>query len=254
MRLLDEKYTTAPFLGSRRMAVWLREIGHTVNRKRVQRLMQKMGLEAIYPGPKLSQAHPEHRIYPYLLRGVVVERRNQVWSTDITYIRVTGGFLYLTAIMDWYSRFVLTWELSNTLDASFCVVALERALSRYGYPEIFNTDQGSQFTSADFTGVLLDHRIRISMDGRGRALDNIFVERLWRSVKYEEVYLRDYTTGLDAYSGLDRYFSFYNDQRHHQSLGYLTPKAVYLERKEPANVTGINLQPSTREPGSPAWN
>lgn len=254
MRLVDEKYTAHPFYGYRKMTTWLRELGYAVNSKRVLRLMRKMGLQAIYPRPKLSQSHPEHKVYPYLLRGVRIERRNQVWSTDITYIRVSGGFLYLVAIIDWYSRFVLSWELSNTLDAGFCIDALKRALARYGTPEIFNTDQGSQFTSADFTGVLLEQDVRISMDGRGRALDNIFVERLWRTVKYEEVYLNDYVTGLDAHAGLGRYFPFYNNERHHQALDYLTPSAVYLERKEPAHVTGIGLQPTTPEPGSPAWN
>lgn len=254
MRLIDEKYTEAPFYGSRKMLVWLRESGHQVNRKRVQRLMRKMGLEAIYPKPKLSKRHPQHKVYPYLLRGVRIERRNQVWSSDITYIRVVGGFLYLAAVIDWYSRYVLSWELSNTLEADFCVVALERALQNYGAPEIFNSDQGSQFTSSDFTGTLLGRNIKISMDGRGRALDNIFVERLWRSVKYEEVYINDYSTGLDAFNGLGRYFGFYNERRHHQALDYLTPRAVYLEAKEPAAVTGIDLPTTVSIPGSPAWN
>ena len=254
MRLIDEKYTEVPFYGSRKMMIWLREIGHCVNRKRVQRLMRKMALEAIYPKPRLSQRHPQHHVYPYLLRGVRIERRNQVWSSDITYIRVVGGFLYLTAIIDWYSRYVLSWELSNTLEADFCVGALERALQKYGVPEIFNTDQGAQFTSSDFTEVLLERGVKISMDGRGRALDNIFVERLWRSVKYEEVYLNDYSTGNDAYRGLDRYFAFYNEKRHHQALDYLTPRAVYLEQKEPTAVTGIDLPTTIPVLGSPAWN
>ena len=254
MRLIDEKYTAAPFYGSRKMLVWLHEIGHKVNRKRVQRLMRKMALEAIYPKPKLSKRQQQHKVYPYLLRGVRIERRNQVWSSDITYIRVLGGFLYLTAIIDWYSRYVLSWELSNTLEADFCVGALEKALHHHGVPEIFNTDQGSQFTSADFTEVLLDRGVKISMDGRGRALDNIFVERLWRTVKYEEVYLNDYSTGLDAYHGLGRYFGFYNEERHHQALDYLTPRAVYLEAKEPTVLTGIDLPKTIPVPGSPAWN
>lgn len=224
--------------------------------------MRKMALGTIYPKPKLSKRQQQHKVYPYLLRGVRIERRNQVWSSDITYIRVLGGFLYLTAIIDWYSRYVLSWELSNTLEADFCVGALEKALHHHGAPEIFNTcyatikttDQGSQFTSADFTEVLLDRGVKISRDGRGRALDNIFVERLWRTVKYEEVYLNDYSTGLDAYHGLGRYFGFYNEERHHQALDYLTPRAVYLEAKEPTVLTGIDLPKTIPVHGSPAWN
>lgn len=226
MRLLDEHYTKWPFLGIRRMTDHLRRQGHMVNHKRVQRLMRLMGLQAIYPKPKTSQSHVEHRKYPYLLRGLVIERPDQVWCSDVTYIRLVEGFVYLVAIMDWYSRFVLSWRLSNTLDASFCVEALKEALS-WSLPEIFNTDQGVQFTSAGFTSVLEQAEIRISMDGRGRCFDNIMVERLWRSVKYEEVYLKDYQQVRDAAHGLGTYFSFYNMERPHQSLDYRTPYEVY---------------------------
>jgi len=227
MRLLDEQYTRTPFYGSRRMTAWLIDRGFSVNRKRVQRLMQLMGLEAIYPKPRLSQAAPGHRVFPYLLRGLPITRPNQVWSTDITYIRMRGGFLYLTAILDWYSRYVLAWELSNTMDVNFCLAALERALRR-GKPDIFNTDQGSQYTSNEFTAEVLQAGIQLSMDGRGRALDNVFVERLWRAVKHEEVYLKDYETVPDAVQGLTTYFKFYNTARYHQSLDYRTPEAVHL--------------------------
>jgi putative transposase len=227
MRLIDEQYTRTPFYGVRRMTAWLREKEQAVNHKRVRRLMGLMGLEAIYPKPRMSVADPNHRIYPYLLRGVAVERVNQVWSTDITYIRLARGFVYLVAIMDWFSRYVLAWALSVTMDVSFCLEALERALAR-GRPEIFNSDQGSQFTSREFTSRLEGTGIRISMDGRGRALDNVFVERLWRSVKYEEVYLKDYGTVPEARAGLGDYFAFYNTERLHQSLAYKTPAAVYV--------------------------
>jgi putative transposase len=226
MRLLDEQYTRTPFYGIRRMTAWLNQQGHQVNHKRVQRLLRLMGLEAIYPKPNLSQPAPGHRIYPYLLRGVKVERVNQVWSSDITYVRLVGGFVYLVAILDWFSRYVLAWEISVTLDSAFCVSALERALER-GQPEIFNTDQGAQFTSAAFTQRLLEREIRISMDGRGRALDNIFVERLWRTVKYEDIYLNDYASVMEVNGGLGRYFRFYNGERLHQSLNYRTPAAVH---------------------------
>jgi putative transposase len=228
MRLLDEQYTRTPFYGSRRMTEWLRRQGHEVNRKRVGRLMRKMALEVIYPKPRLSQVNPEHRIYPYLLRGVPIISPDHVWSTDITYIRMRGGFLYLVAIIDWYSRYVLAWELSNSLDVTFCLVALERAL-RYGRPTVFNTDQGSQFTSDDFTGALLAAGIQISMDGRGRAIDNIYIERLWRTVKYEEVYLKDYDSGHVAVQNLAAFFRFYNTERPHQALRYNTPQAIYHE-------------------------
>ena len=226
MRLLDEQYTRTPFYGSRKMTEWLASQGHAVNRKRVSRLMELVGLEAVYPKPKLSQPGEGHRIYPYLLRGTTVERVNQVWSTDITYIRMAQGFLYLVAIMDWFSRFVLSWSLSLTMEVGFCIEALKRALGR-GRPEIFNSDQGSQFTSEKFTGELAGRQIAISMDGRGRCMDNIFVERLWRSLKYEEVYLKDYTSVPEARAGIARYFQFYNHQRLHQSLDYRTPAAIY---------------------------
>ena len=227
MRLLDEQYTRAPFYGSRRMTAWLETQGYLVNRKRVSRLMEVMGIEAVYPKPKLSQPGAGHRIYPYLLRGTTVERVNQVWSTDITYIRMAQGFLYLVAVMDWFSRFVLSWSLSLTMEVEFCVEALKRALQR-GCPEIFNSDQGPQFTSEKFTGELAERQIAISMDGRGRCMDNIFVERLWRSLKYEEVYLKDYASVAEARAGISGYFQFYNHQRLHQSLGYRTPAATYL--------------------------
>lgn len=209
------------------MTKYLGDCGHAVNRKRVQRLMQTLGLAGMMPGPHTSKPHPQHKIYPYLLRGVEISRTNQVWSTDITYIRLPRGFVYLVAIIDWYSRKVLAWRLSNTMDASFCVDCLEFAIKDYGAPEIFNTDQGSQFTSESFTGVLLNNGITISMDGRGRALDNIFVERLWRTVKYEDVYLKKYDSMQDLLIGLTCYFQFYNDERRHQALDYKTPAQVY---------------------------
>ena len=226
MRLIDEQYTACPFYGSRRITAWLIEQGEEVNRKRVQRLMRIMGLEAIYPKPRLSLAGKGHRIYPYLLRGVKVERKDQVWSTDITYVRMPSGFMYLAAVIDWYSRYVIGWRLSNTLDGSFCVELLEDAL-RGGKPEVFNTDQGVQFTATAFTGRLEAAGVAVSMDGRGRALDNVFVERLWRSVKYEDIYIRGYETVPELHRGLAKYFAFYNNERLHQSLGYRTPAAVY---------------------------
>ena len=228
MRLLDEQYTRRPFYGVRRMTWWLRSEGQSVGPKRVRRLLRTMGLEAVYPKPRLSQSAPGHRIYPYLLRGMSIERPNQVWSTDITYIRLVHGFVYLVAVLDWFSRYVLAWSVSNTLDSLFCVETLRQALARYGHPEIFNSDQGVQFTSEAFTGVLASAGVAISMDGRGRALDNVFVERLWRTVKYEEVYLKDYAGVPAAVSGLGAYFDFYNCQRPHQALAYQTPQAVYL--------------------------
>jgi putative transposase len=226
MRMLDEQYTRTPFYGIRRMTAWLQQQGHAINHKRVRRLLRLMGLEAIYPRPNLSQSAPGHRIYPYLLRGVKIERVNQVWSSDITYVRLLGGFVYLVAVIDWFSRYVLAWEISVTLDSNFCVSALERALEQ-GQPEVFNTDQGVQFTSLVFTERLLEREIRISMDGRGRALDNIFVERLWRTVKYEDIYLNDYGSVPEVQGGLGRYFRFYNGERLHQSLNYRTPAAVH---------------------------
>jgi len=228
MRLLDEQYMRTPFYGVRKMTKHLHGLGYTADVKRVRRLLREMGIEAIYAKPRLSLGGPEHRKFPYLLRGVPIRRVNQVWSTDITYIRLRQGFVYLVAILDWYSRYVLAWKLSNTLDASFCVAALKDALRR-GCPEIFNTDQGAQFTCEDFLAVLEGAGVQISMDGRGRAFDNIFVERLWRTVKYEEVYLGDYETVTDAEDGLGRYFPFYNGERLHQSLDYLTPAAVHWQ-------------------------
>jgi len=225
--LLDAQYTRRPFFGSRRMVRYLLEQGHVVNRKHVQRLMRVLGLAGMAPGPHTSTPHADHKIYPYLLRGVAVTRPNQVWSSDITYIRLAHGFAYLVAIIDWYSRRVLAWRLSNTLEAGFCVDGLDDALRIHGQPAIFNTDQGSQFTSDAFTRVLLDAGIAISMDGRGRALDNIFVERLWRSLKYEDIYLKGYASLSELLLGLRAYFAFYNHERPHQALGYRTPDLVY---------------------------
>ncbi len=226
-RLIDEEYTRHPFYGSRRMVVFLGKAGHPVNRKRVQRLMREMGLVGMAPGPNTSRKHPEHKVYPYLLRGLPIVRLNQVWSTDITYIRLAHGFVYLVAIIDWYSRRVLSWRISNSMEAVFCVDCLEDALRMHGKPEIFNSDQGAQFTSAAFTGVLEREKIVISMDGRGRVFDNIFVERLWRNVKYEDVYLKGYATIGDLMVGLTKYFVFYNGERPHQSLEDKTPDVVY---------------------------
>ena len=229
MHLIDEIYTKYPFYGSRRINAQLnREHSLLCNRKRVQRLMRIMGIRGIAPGPDTSRPHSENKIYPYLLRDVVISAVNQVWSTDITYIRMAKGFMYLVAVIDWYSRYVLSWRLSNTLDTAFCVDALEQALRR-GSPDIFNTDQGVQFTSQAFTEVLLNKSIKISMDGRGRALDNIFVERLWRTVKYEHIYLHDYQSVMELKRGLKNYFEFYNQQRLHQSLGYATPAEWHFQ-------------------------
>jgi putative transposase len=225
--LIDEEYTRHPFYGSRKMVVFLEGLGHTINRKRVQRMMRQMGLVGMAPGPNTSRSHPEHKVYPYLLRGVPVTRPDQVWSTDITYIRLARGFAYLVAIIDWYSRRVLSWRISNSMEATFCVDCLEEALRTHGKPEIFNSDQGSQFTSDAFTSVLKREGIVISMDGRGRAFDNIFVERLWRSVKHEDVYLKGYTSMSELTAGLADYFIFYNNERPHQSLGQKTPEIVY---------------------------
>lgn len=229
MRLMDEQYTRTPFYGSRKMVEWLNTQGYQVNRKRVRRLMETMGIEAVYPKPKLSRPGEGHRIYPYLLGGLKVGRVNQVWSTDITYIRMAQGFVYLVAVMDWFSRYVLSWRLSLTMEVDFCVEALKYALRR-GRPEIFNSDQGSQFTSEKFTAELAAQEIAISMDGRGRCMDNIFIERLWRSLKYEEVYLKDYATVTDAREGLGKYFRFYNEERLHQSLDYRTPAALWATK------------------------
>ena len=228
MRKIDEIYSAHPEFGSRQMARWFRRQGYGVNRKRIQRLMRLMGLEAFYQKPNLSRPHPEHRIYPYLLRHLTVNRPNQVWATDVTYIPIEGGFLYLCAVIDWYSRAVLAWELSNTLDASFCVKAVRHAIEQYGVPEIFNTDQGCQFTSTEFTAPLLALKVKLSMDGKGRCLDNVFVERLWRTVKWDEVYRKSYCSQIDAHANLDRFFRFYNEERPHSSFpGDVTPMEVY---------------------------
>jgi putative transposase len=226
MRLLDRQYTRAPFYGSRRMTAWLQTQGHKVNRKRVARLMRIMGIEAVYAKPKLSRPGEGHKIYPYLLKQLKIERCNQVWCSDITYIPMAQGFVYLVAIMDWFSRFVLSWAISLTMEVEFCLEALGKAL-RQKRPEIFNSDQGSQFTSEQFLNQLEGRHIAISMDGRGRCLDNIFIERLWRSLKYEEVYLKDYKTVPEAHRGIEKYFQFYNYERLHQSLNYQTPSAIY---------------------------
>ncbi len=231
MRLLDEQYTQTPFYGVKRMTAWLQRQGEVVNEKRVRRLLRMMGLMALYPGPKTSQPAPGHRIYPYLLREVAVTRPDFVWSTDITYIRLARGFGYLVAIMDWFSRYVLAWRLSNSLETHFCLEALEEALE-HRRPAIFNTDQGAQFTSLEFTSRLERQGVQISLDGRGRALDNVFVERLWRSVKWEEVYTHDYQTMQEAWRGLYRYFAFYNQEHPHQALGYLTPAEVYFQQQK----------------------
>jgi putative transposase len=230
MNLIDEQFTKTPFYGVPRITESLRLKGYQVNQKRIRRLMHKMGIEAIYPKKNLSKAHPDHKKYPYFLKGVVIDHPDHVWSTDISYIRLQHGFVYLVAIMDWHSRYVLAWDISTTMDTDFCIRTLENAL-KISKPEIFNSDQGSQFTSNDFTGILENEHIRISMDGRGRVYDNIFVERLWRSVKYEEVYLHQYLTVSEARRGLDKYFMFYNTERIHESLGYKTPFEVYF--KEP---------------------
>lgn len=237
MRLIDEIYTRHSFYGYRRITATLRNLGHTVNGKRVQRLMHEMGLEAVYPKKKTNIPSKEHRVYPYLLRNVDVTRPNQVWATDITYIRMRRGFLYLMVVMDWYSRYVLSWQLSNTLDAGFCLQGLDDALGRHRRPQIFNSDQGCQFTSEAFIGRLINAGVQISMDGQGRCFDNIFVERLWRSVKYEEVYMKDYATGYEAQTQLGEYFLFYNGTRPHQAHAYRTPQEVYFDEKglEPGN-------------------
>lgn len=233
MRLLDEQYTRTPFYGSPRLTQHLRALGHPVGHKRVERLMVQMGLAALQPRKNLSKPGEKARKYPYLLRDFKIVRPGQVWSSDITYIGLKGGFLYLVAVLDWYSRYVLAWELSNSLDSSFCLDTLARALE-FGKPEIFNTDQGSQFTSAAWTGLLEQAGIAISMDGRGRCFDNIFTERLWRSVKYEEVYLKDYADGQEVWHGLDRYFTFYNEARFHQALDWRTPAQVHFEERKQA--------------------
>ena len=229
MRWIDELFTSWPFLGSRRMTAMLRAEGFMINRKRVQRLMRQMGIAALGPKPKTTKPAPGHKIYPYLLRNVTIERANHVWAADITYIPIGRGFLYLVAIIDWASRAVLGWRLSNTPDTSFCLAALEDAFARFGKPEIFNTDQGSQFTSAAFTGALAANGIAISMDGRGRWMDNVFIERLWRSLKHEDAYLKGYADGLEARLGIAAWMEFYNERRLHQALGYRPPMALWRE-------------------------
>jgi putative transposase len=231
MQLLDQQYMATPFYGSRRMKVWLHGQGYPVGRQRVQRLMRAMGLQAIYRRPRPSQPAPGHKVYPYLLRGVEINGANQVWTADITYIPLHRGFMYLVVIMDWHSRYVLAWRLSNTLDEQFCLEALAEAL-RKGRPQIFNTDQGAQITSQAFTGLLEQHGVRVSMDGKGRYTDNLFIERLWRSLKYEEVYLKAYTDGKEARAGIGAYLDFYNQARPHQGLGYRTPEEVFLTSQE----------------------
>jgi len=229
MRLIDRVYTKYPFYGSPRITEELKRQGQWVNEKRVARLMRVMGLQATLPGPHTSKPHPEHEVYPYLLKCLQVRAPNEVWAADITYIPLVVGFMYLVAIMDWYSRYVLAWEISNTLEAGFCVETLDRAIGKHGPPGISNTDQGSQFTSKEYVGRLKEASVRISMDGRGRAADNAFVERLWRSVKYEDIYLKEYRDGGCLYDGLNHYFQFYNTERPHQSLDYRTPAEVYFK-------------------------
>jgi putative transposase len=233
MELIDKQYLKAPAWGSRSMRNHLCRLGYKVNRKRVQRLMRLMGLEAIYPKPRTSRPHPAHKVYPYLLRNLNINRPNQVWAADITYIPMNRGFMYLVAVMDWYSRKVLSWRVSNTLDADFCVEALEEAIDRFGTPEIFNTDQGAQFTSNAFTDLLKHHNINISMDGRGRVQDNIFIERLWWTLKYQYLYLWSFDNGSQLRQGLDQWFHFYNQERSHQALDNLTPDEVYYDFPHP---------------------
>jgi putative transposase len=239
MRRIDELFTAWPFLGSRRMTAMLRAEGVFVNRKRVQRLMRLMGIAALGPKPRTTKPAPGHKIYPYLLRDVTIERANHVWAADITYIPIGRGFLYLMAIIDWASRAVLAWRLSNTMDVSFCLAALEEALTGFGKPEIFNTDQGSQFTSAAFTGALIEAGVAISMDGRGRWMDNVFIERLWRSLKYEDVYLKGYADGRDAAQGIAEWVAFYNERRPHQALADRSPMAVW--REATAGVKAVDM-------------
>jgi len=233
MQLIDEQYLKTPSWGSRSMRNHLRRLGYKVNRKKVQRLMRLMGLEAIYPKPKTSRPHPQHKVYPYLLRNLNIERPNQVWAADITYIPMNRGFMYLVAVMDWHSRKVLSWQLSNTLDTDFCIQAVEEAISRFGAPEIFNTDQGTQFTATAFTDLLKAHNVSISMDGRGRVQDNIFIERLWWTLKYQYLYLWSFDNGSQLRQGLGKWFEFYNTERSHQALDNLTPDEVYFNLPHP---------------------
>lgn len=241
MNRIDEQFTKTPFYGVPRMTAWLNREGYPVNQKRVRRLLRAMGLEAVYPKPRLSLAHPEHKKYPYLLKDFVIDRPDQVWVSDITYIRMVHGFVYLTAVMDWFSRYVLAWQISITLETGFCLQALEQALG-ISKPEIFNTDQGVQFTCLDFTGRLEREEIRISMDGRGRVFDNIFVERLWRTVKYEEIYLKHYQTVSEVRGGLAKYFLFYNTERIHEALDYRTPYELYVkDRMKTATTQALTM-------------
>jgi putative transposase len=236
MRVIDEQFLATPYYGSRQMTRHLRRIGYRVSRKRIRRLMRLMGLQAIYQAPKTSLPHPQHKVYPYLLKGLAINRPNQVWCSDITYIPIKRGFLYLVAIMDWYSRKVLSWRISNTLDAEFCVEALREAISVYGIPEIFNTDQGSQYTSVSFTNILKDHEIKISMDGKGRWMDNVFIERLWRSLKYECVYLNSFENGWQARVLIGGWINHYNKERPHSTFDGQTPHEVYIKTK---NLNGV---------------
>ena len=250
MRLIDEIHLELPFYGSGRLRDELETQGHRVNRKRVRRVMRQMGLAALYPKPRTSVPGRGHKVYPYLLRDISVERTNQAWATDICYLPMARGFMYLVAVMDWYARRVLSWRLSNTLDSEFCVEALEEALARYGAPQIFNTDQGAQFTAEAFTEVLKAQGVAISMDGKGRWLDNVFVERLWRSVKYEDIYLRAYETPAALRVGLTRYFDFYNTRRRHAALDRRTPDAVYFEKVAQADLNPVEISLIRQRPGS----
>jgi len=251
MKRIDRLHLERPFYGARKIAVVLSRDGHKVGRKRVTRLMRLMGIETMYRKPNLSRRHPQHKIYPYLLRNLPIERVHQVWSCDITYIPMAHGFLYLVAVIDWYSRLVLSWRLSNTMDKTFCVDALQEALDRYGKPEIFNTDQGVQFTCEAFITTLADQGIRISMDGKGRCLDNIFCERLWRSLKYEDIYLRAYETTKEARTGIGQWFTFYNDARPHQSLKYQTPRHFFEATRACAYVDNARALPTSTQAQQP---
>jgi len=251
MKRIDRLHLERPFYGARKIAVVLSRDGHKVGRKRVTRLMRLMGIETMYRKPNLSRRHPQHKIYPYLLRNLPIERVHQVWSCDITYIPMAHGFLYLVAVIDWYSRLVLSWRLSNTMDKTFCVEALQEALDRYGKPEIFNTDQGVQFTCEAFITTLADQGIRISMDGKGRCLDNIFCERLWRSLKYEDIYLRAYETTKEARTGIGQWFTFYNDARPHQSLKYQTPRHFFEATRACAYVDNARALPTSTQAQQP---
>ncbi len=256
MRRVDKFFTAWPFLGSRRITAMLRVEGEKINRKRVQRLMRQMGIAALGPKPNTTKPAPGHKIYPYLLRNLKIERPNHVWAADITYVPIGRGFLYLVAVIDWASRAVLAWRISNTIDTSFCLAALDDALARFGRPEIFNTDQGSQFTSAAFTGALTAAGIKISMDGRGRWMDNVFIERLWRSLKHEDIYLKGYADGLEAKDGIASWMKFYNGQRLHQALGYRTPMAVWHEAMQAVdmmdNAAALTTSPQQKQK-TPPW-